>query len=194
MKILILMPCDEKWVHAATGIFKNLSPEVKEVAYPIPMYMEYLIDTRISKNWLEAFFDAQLSARAYCDAAQKNDLDLLVIGNVSKDYKFDAVFNFQDIEQSLPYEDNFAAKVRELAGDDETLNKYLTNWYTKEDSKLALRDCTATAEFINKYFKTDPKLENVRAEFADKIGSLPDLEGYKNENVETNITRSDQKE
>ena len=85
MKILILMPCDEKWVHAATGIFKNLAPEVKEVAYPIPMYMEYLIDTRISKNWLEAFFDAQLSARAYCDAAQKNDLDLLVIGNVSKE-------------------------------------------------------------------------------------------------------------
>lgn len=30
-----------------------------------------------------------------------------------KDFKFDAVFNFQDMEETLPYEDKFMDKIKE---------------------------------------------------------------------------------
>lgn len=47
MKILILMPLDEKWVYMATGLYKALTAKAKEVTFAMPQYMEYLIDTKI---------------------------------------------------------------------------------------------------------------------------------------------------
>lgn len=50
MKILILMPCSEAWTYHATGIYKALPQDVKEITFAMPMYMEYLVDTKISQD------------------------------------------------------------------------------------------------------------------------------------------------
>lgn len=157
MKILVLMPCDEQHVYAAAGIYKALPNEVKEITFPMPMFMDYLIETKIIGNWIMAFFDSLVSAKnLYCTAEQSND-NLIILGTAPADFEFDAVFNFQDIEESLPYEDKFLEKIREAVKSDEKLTMMVSNLYGGDKSKLALRNCEATADFLTKYLQTDVK-------------------------------------
>lgn len=40
MKILVLMPLDEKWTFIATALWQKLSPKAKQVCFAMPMFTE----------------------------------------------------------------------------------------------------------------------------------------------------------
>lgn len=90
-----------------------------------------------------------------------------------KDYKFDAVFNFQDEEQSCRYEDLFVEKLKEICASEELLMKYLNNLYTDEDSKLGLTNINAAADFISAYLDTDPHLDEITQKYREKLEHKP---------------------
>ena len=58
MKILVLMPCDEKMTYIAAKIYKELPNEIKDITFSMPMFMDYLISSKVVGNWVYAFFDA----------------------------------------------------------------------------------------------------------------------------------------
>lgn len=169
MKILVLMPLDEKMVYTATALYEALPEETKQYTFPMPMYMQYLMTTKVCKNWIEAFFDSILSARALYRAAEQGGHDLIIFGNLDKDYEFDVVFNFQDAEETLPYEDKFAQKIQTIVESEEPLLSIVSNLHTAEESKFSLRDCQASATFLSSYLTTDPKLDEIKAKYADVL-------------------------
>ena len=164
MKILVLMPCDEQHVHAATKIYEMLPQEIKECTFAMPMFMEYLIETKIVRNWIFSFYDTLISAQHLYEAAEREDEDLIIIGNIPANYKFDIVFNFQDIEQSLSYKDTFIEKIKELVQEDEKLYSMISNLHKANESELALQNCIATADFLTNYIKADATKELKRIE------------------------------
>ena len=179
MKILVLMPCDEQHVYAAAGIYKALPQEMKEITFPMPMFMDYLIETKIVGNWIMAFFDSLVSAKnLYCAAEKQND-NLLIIGTAPANMEFDAVFNFQDIEESLPYQDNFLEKIKVAVKSDDMLTKLIADLVGADSSKLALHNCVATADFLTKYMKTDikNKLEILRKQYENQLKGVDLSEG-----------------
>lgn len=168
MKILLLMPCDEKWTHMATEIYKHLDEETKERTFCMPMFAEYLVDTRAVPNWTHALFQTMIAAQFVYKTAQKEKDDLLLIGNIGDTYEFDVVFNFQDAKEALPYEDLFIQKTKELVREDKTLYKYIKALHTAAESKMALKNCEATAEFLSAYIKTDFKAKEKHQEIKEK--------------------------
>ena len=167
MKILVLMPLDEQHVHAAAGIYKALPAEVQAHTFPMPMFMEYAITTKVSSNWTYAFFDAIISARSLYKSSQ--DKDLIIIGNVPTTCTFDAVFNFQEIDETLPYKDNFAARLKDIVATEEVLSNIINNLYTADSSIFSLQDCTATADFLTAYLQTDPQLDKIKAKYSERL-------------------------
>ena len=167
MKILVLMPLDEKWVYMANGLYNSLPVEVRDKTFAMPMFMQYCITTKSTPNWLYATFDALVAVKSVYNAAK--DGDLIIIGNCDKDMKFDAIFNFQDIEVDLPYEDKLMEKTREIVKSDKELLGYTTNLYTNEDSIMPLHNIVAAADFLAAYLDTDPKIEQIRKQYQEKV-------------------------
>lgn len=160
MRILILMPLQEQYSYMAMGIEQHLPSELKNITLSMPNYMEYLILTHKTGDWIEAAFGSIRSIESYCKTAK----DYIIIGNVTHDIPFDAIFNFQDLEEALPYKDDLldyirpcAKKAAEEHADVVSIVNILDNLYTNEDSRLALKDCKATADFIANYFKSEVK-------------------------------------
>lgn len=170
MKILVLMPCDERYVYAAAGIYKALPHELKEKTFAMPMFMDYLIQTKVVGNWIMAFYDAIISAKAIYNSTQPDE-DLIIIGNIPSECEFDAVFSFQDIEETLTYEDKFIEKIKNLVEGDQLLTSTIADLHKVDEVKLALRNCTATADFLTRYITTDikNKLEKLQKEYEDKL-------------------------
>lgn len=155
MKILVLMPLDERLVPAATAIYQALPKEVKDITFAIPMYMEYLVKSKIESSWEEAVVRSLFSSKKLLDVLKPED-DYILIGNAPKDFKFDAVFNFQDIDESLPYKDVFLEKVKSIFNVEEAplLQNLLGNLYDGSASTFSMHNCVATADFLSKYIKT----------------------------------------
>ena len=93
------------------GIYKGLPHELQDKCFCMPVFMDYLVQTKLVENWGYALFDTLLAAKKIYEVGED---DLIIIGNTDKNYKFDAIFNFQDIEEDLPFKDEFAAKVKDL--------------------------------------------------------------------------------
>lgn len=161
MKILVLMPLDERSVYMAARLYAALPSSVQENTFAMPMFMEYLVQGKIANNWAASVFQSIIAARSVYRAAKDNDL--IIIGNINKEYKFDAVFNFQDAEKDDSYIDVFLEKLQTI--DDKDLKKIVDNVYTNEDSKMPLHNCKATGEFLGSYIKTDPHLEQIEEEY-----------------------------
>lgn len=179
MKILVLMPLDEKWSYVAQQLYMALPNEVKDKTFPMPMYMDYLMTIKLSNNWETALFDAAYSATAIYNSTDDEE-DMIVIGNMPKTYKFDVVFNFQNEEEPLDYQDLFVPKVAEkinanadlTAEEKEHLLSYITNYYTNADSKMSLCNAVASADFLAAYLTTDPKLDKLKAEYEKRREEL----------------------
>jgi len=170
MKILVLMPLQEQSAYMAMGIYKNLPSKLKDKTFCMPSFMDYLVSTKIVPNWEYALFDTLLVAEKMAAL----DEDVIILGNTKKDYTFDAVFNFQDIDESLPYEDKFIDTMREKVKSEELLTNKVTNLYTQADSKLSLHNCLAAADFLAAYFDTDPRLDEIKQEYLKKLQDLKD--------------------
>ena len=172
MKILILMPCDEQHIYAASGIFKALPEELKECCFPMPMFMEYLVISDGKKLTIAATQGAQDDAKDH----------LIIIGNVEKNCgEFDAVFSFQDIEETESYRDVFIEKLTDLVASEAPLVDQLKNLHTVDEVKLPLTNCVASADLISKYIKTGvkTKLNQLQKEYEEKIKEISVLKGVK---------------
>lgn len=172
MKILVLMPCDEQHVYAAAGIYKALPSEMKECCFPMPMFMDYLIQNKIVGNWIFAFFDALASMKSVYKTAVANGDNILVIGTAPKDFEFDAVFSFQDIEETMDYQDLFLDKIiKPSVKEDDLLNQMVSNLYELSDVEFTLTDCIASADFLTAYMETEikNKLAALKAQYEGKL-------------------------
>ena len=169
MRILVLMPLDERYAYMSMGIYNNLPAEVKDKTFCMPSFMDYLVTSKIAPNWEYALFDTLLSSEKLLDVP---DEDIIILGNVKKKYAFDAIFNFQDLDEELPYQDNFITKMRDKVASEELLMNKISDLYTNADSKMALKDCKATADFLTAYFDTDPGLNKIKEEYMNKLQEL----------------------
>ena len=166
MKILILMPLDEKWSYLAMGLYKALPSKYKDRTFSMPMFMDYLVQTKVAENWTYALLDAVSSAKHLYEASK--DDDFILIGNIKRDFKFDKVFNFQDEFIDSAYKDNFLEKIRELVKEDSLLTNFLDNFYNNEDSTMPLHNIDASAAFISDYMQTDPHIDEILEEYKQK--------------------------
>lgn len=169
MKILVLMPCDERMTYIAAKIYKELPNEIKDITFSMPMFMDYLVSSKIVGNWVYAFFDAFVSMKNIYKTAAKNKDDLIVFGTAPQNMKFDAIFSFQDDAVQMPYEDRFLGKIKEIVKDEPFLAAYIEKLHGAEESKFNLYNCSATAAFLTEYLKTDPKLEDIKEKYKDKL-------------------------
>ena len=169
MKILVLMPLDEKNVYIASAVYHCLTPRAKERCFCMPFFMQYLITTKIAPNWVYSVFDSILSAEKVYKLAEENNDDLIIFGNMPKKYKFDAVFSIQDLEEDLPYEDKFLEKIRELAKGEKDLEKKVMKMYGVEDVIMPLHNKIAAADFLSAYLETDPGLDLIEKEYKEKL-------------------------
>lgn len=110
------------------------------------------------------------ASKKLLSALNKND-DYLLIGNAPADVKFDAIFNFQDIEVDEKYEDKFLEKVAELVKADESLYTLVSNLHTADESKMCLHNCIATADFLAAYMGTDPQpqLDKIKEKYEETL-------------------------
>lgn len=182
MKILVLMPLDEQHVCAATYLYDRLSDRAKKCTFAAPCYMEYLVENKLVTDWLEALVDASytiyqilVDPSRFNKGGDFND-DVIIFGNAPKDcgVKFDAIFNFQDIERDEPYKDLFLEKFFALTKDkpEEDLapfKPYLGNLYTAQDSSMPLHGCTAAANFLSSYLETEPQYDIIKSKYNEQI-------------------------
>lgn len=173
MKILVLMPLAEQSSFMDIGIYKNLPEDIKKNTFCMPSFMNYIVATKIVPSFEYAIFDSILCAQKLYEATNKDE-DLIIIGNMDKKYSFDVVFNFQDLDEDMPYQDNFLNKIKELVAGEEKLTKMVNDMYTNEDSKMALHNCSAAAKFLSKYIKTDPHLDKIKEEYEEQLQQLKD--------------------
>lgn len=148
--------------------------------------MDYLINGKIVGNWIAALQYALLSAEKVCNAANETDDDLIIIGNAPKYIKFDAIFNMQELEEDLPYEDKFIEKARELCAESPLLMKRL-DVHEATESRLSMHNPIAIADFLSKYLKTEDGIKNVRKEYEDIIKAY----GTAQEKIEKMIKKKD---
>ena len=94
--------------------------------------------------------------------------NFILFGNIDKSCKFDAIFSFQDLERTLPYQDGTIEKIKQLdfIKSDPQLLAPLNALYSADDvNQIPLTNCSATAELINKFFESDPQLDKIKAEY-----------------------------
>lgn len=169
MKILVITDCSERGIHYATTLYKNLSREIKDITFCIPMFMEYLIDTKIEPKYLSAFFYSLVSMKSVYKAAEEKNDDLIVIGNAPKELTFDAVFSFAGEDDKENSADAFIDYVKQLVVGLKPLEKYANNLYAESDCTFSLHNCSASSQFIEDYIKTEPKLDKIKEKYKDKV-------------------------
>lgn len=175
------MPLDERMVYAATGIYKHLPDDKKDITFSIPMFMQYLVTTKTCGDWLHAVFLAQIAARNFI----KEHKDYIIIGNVDANNKFDIVFNFQDIEEDLPYEDRALNQFKEVIENSDSIESkelllgYIGNLHVASESNMPLHNCRATAQFLSNLIDSDPHLEQFETAKKEAIEKLYAIFGKK---------------
>ena len=58
--------------------------------------------------------------------------------------------------------------MQKLAEGEHNLELLVNNVHKAEESKMALHNCKATADFLANYLKTDPKLDDIKKEYEIK--------------------------
>lgn len=173
MKILVLMPLDEKWSYVATELWKHLSDKAKENSFAMPMFTEWQLKTKkmvvgadLPPHWNVATMGSIIKAREIYKIQDSAKKDFILFGNISPDYKFDAIFNFQDTEEDKAYEDKYIEKLKAALGDD--LAPYF-NFYPSTASKMPLHNVEAAAAFLSAYIETDPHLDEIKAKYQETL-------------------------
>ena len=176
MKILVLMPLNEREVYNCAVIENALTADSKDNSFFMPMYMDYLVQVKIAKNWVEALFLSIKAAQSIYETADKEGKDLILFGNIDKNYKFDLVYSFMDNEEVLYYEDKGTAEVRktvmEEMKNDAVLQKCydsIKNLYDAKDVNMPLTNCDATGDFISAMIKSNVEVEKVLNKYQSVI-------------------------
>ena len=99
-----------------------------------------------------------ISCNHLYEMATQEKEDLIVIGNCKENLSFDAIFNFQDNTVELPYKDDFLEKIKEQVADEPVLLEPLSNFHKSSESTFTMKNCAATAHFLDRYIKTNINL------------------------------------
>lgn len=174
MKILVLMPLDEKWSYIATALWEHLDAKIKkENAFAMNMFSEWQIHTKkmiigpdVPVHWNVATLGSIIKAKEMYQLNDKLKKDFILIGNINPEYKFDLIVNFQDLNEDLPYEDKYIEKLREVFKDTPEVMKLL-NMYEAKDSTMTLHNITAAAAFLSAYLGTDPHLDEIKEKYKE---------------------------
>lgn len=147
MKILVLTPFNKSGAMLCTKIWEQLSPDIQKIGFSIPMYMQYLIETKQAEGLPEAYFYSMKAAELVYNQSSK---DLIMFGNMNADFEFDVVFNLREDDREF-----FVEALGEIVGDEsELLSHFLTNQHTGKESVLKLKGIDETAKFLNTYLHT----------------------------------------
>lgn len=95
---------------------------------------------------------------------------------MSPDYKFDVIFNFQDPDKDLPYEDKYLQKLREVFNV-QVLKDALT-MYDASASTMTLHNTDAAAAFLSAYLETDPRIDDIKAKYQDLLEKFKGADSY----------------
>lgn len=168
MKILILMPIDERCVFASMGLYKRFNPELQKSTLNLVGFADYLYQTKKCR-WEHA------AATALSKDVPVEDYDI-VIGNTEKCKEFDLIFNLYDGENDVPYKDYVIEKVEQLLD-----RKF--ELHTAEESKFCLRNFDAAADLLNSLYTKgklkEEKLQEIEKEYEQRMmlstaGFVPD--------------------
>ena len=175
MKILVLMPLDEKWSYIASALYENLTEEAKQKTFAMPMFTEWQMATKklvvgkdLPLHWNTATFGTIIKAREMYQLQDAAKQDFMLIGNIRPDYKFDAIFNFQDVEKDEEYKDLYIEKLREVFKNEQTLMNNL-EFYDAAASTMTLHNITAAAKFLSAYLETDPHIEEIKEKYKNDL-------------------------
>ena len=83
-------------------------------------------------------------------------------------YKFDAIFNFQDVEKDEEYKDLYIEKLREVFKNEQTLMSNL-EFYDAAASTMTLHNIAAAAKFLSAYLETDPHIEEIKEKYKNDL-------------------------
>lgn len=158
MRILVLMPCDERAVYVAAAFYRQLPEKLKDQCFSMPMFMDYLTSTEMVKNWVYAFFDSLVSAEALLRGLTDNE-NFIICGNVDKKYQFDIVLNLQEENSNLLYQDNFIDHIKTIVEDEPILSNRISNLYEATDSTLPLYNAELGAQLVADLIATDNSTE-----------------------------------
>ena len=173
MKILVLMPLDERQVYNCVGLWKAFVAAqgqkwTSDNLFFMPLYMDYLTTTGKSVNWMEAAGQAIISAKEMVSSSKS----IIVFGNLPVDAAtFDYIFNFQQNDQAIPYKDLVLEAICKTAqeSNDDYLKQLFSNFYTADASIMALQIFTATAGFLSKWYTSEEQVDTVTERYKDKF-------------------------
>lgn len=161
MKILVLMPLDERYVYASWGLYKQLSAKAKEKTFNMLGFVDYLHQT-FKGPWNAGVGAAIKSADGVYASYD------IVFGNMSKFAKFDIIFNITDGQTEEPYEDRVIKKLEE-----EIMSKF--ELHTADESKFCLVNFEAAGKLISRLYEngkaSEEKLEELKEEYERKLES-----------------------
>jgi hypothetical protein len=149
-KILILTPLDETNVYTNAAMAKILSEKCNVLS--VPMYADYLLQNGVAKNEQAAIIYALSSIKIWIKDVEKENKDIVIIGNCSKDIHFDMIIGFN--KQSLKLEPDIdlrLKKMQEIFIHNEKLENIVKDTYNENDCESWLIDSEFTARFVLEY-------------------------------------------
>ena len=158
MKILVLMPLDERQVYNCVGLWKAFVAAqgqewTSDNLFFMPLYMDYLTTTGKSINWMEAAGQAIISTKEMVAASNKN---VIVFGNLPV-----TVTTLDLVLEAI-------CKIAQESNDD-YLKQLFSNFYTADASIMALQIFTATAGFLSKWYTSEEQVDTVTERYKDKF-------------------------
>lgn len=159
MKILVLMPLDERYVYASWGLYKQLSEEAKEKTFNMLGFVDYLHLTK------KGPWNAGVGTALKVVDNMYESYDI-IFGNINKSAEFDVIFNLTDGENEEPYDDKTIKKMEE-----ELAVHY--DLHTADESKFCLVNFEAAGRLISKLYTdgkiSEEKIKNLKEEYERKL-------------------------
>ena len=149
-KILILTPLDETNVYTNAALTRILADKCS--VFSVPMYADYLLQTKIAENEQQAIIFALASVKHWLDTVKGMNRDVVIIGNCTKNIDFDMIIGFN--KQSLKLEPDIDLRLKKMqeqfiySGE---LEQIVKDTYNEDDCESWLIDTEFTARFVLEY-------------------------------------------
>jgi hypothetical protein len=150
MRILIQTPLNQREAISSSRLMAKLNQLDDVYAFSMAGFLDYVLTTGKIENFEEAFFKTITSIENVEETFR--DLfgleHLIIIGTVSKDFKFDIVFSFNSDNEMVGKHDHDIDMYIEKYKNNESVSKFLSNLYTEQDSESYLIDEDAIVGFV----------------------------------------------
>lgn len=153
MKILIKTPITDAEVYNDAAIYNDLLKDVE--VFSVNMFLDYLLETKKAKNIEHAVFLAINGVNRYCLDRELLREDYVLIGNCSRENKFDVIIEYNSKKEFKTNPDFLINKMREKYKDEKELAKLLTDLIPSEAAESVLVGVKETCDFIRKILKNE---------------------------------------